>query len=334
MKTKIAITIGDVNGIGPEVILKAFVRSPLFAECVPILYGPPDVLEYYNRHLGGIVPLRRIGAPEEAEDSILNVIPDGEPEFLPGTIGMPTERSGGIALRAIRQAAAACMEESVDAMVTAPISKEAIARAGSLFHGHTEMLAALAGATGVIMILAADTMRVGLATIHVPVREVAPLITADRVLATIRNAHRALTTDFAIERPLLAVLGLNPHAGDGGVLGTEEAEAIIPAVRTAREEGIRARGPFAADGFFSAHQTQLYDMIVAMYHDQGLIPLKMQARGRGVNITCGLPFVRTSPDHGTAYDIAGKMIAKPDSMREAILQAVRLAKNRKAAISA
>ncbi len=334
MKTRIAITIGDVNGIGPEVILKAFIRSPLFAECVPTLYGPMDVLEFYNRHLGNAVPLRRIADPREAQDAALNVIPEGDPEFVPGTIGMPTERSGGIALRAIRLAAAACMEGTVDAMVTAPISKEAIARAGSLFHGHTEMLAALAGAPGVIMVLAAGTMRVGLVTIHLPLREVAPLVTAERVLATIRNAHRALIGDFAIERPLIAVLGLNPHAGDGGVLGAEETEAILPAIRSAREEGIRARGPFAADGFFSAHQTQLYDMIVAMYHDQGLIPLKMQARGRGVNITCGLPFVRTSPDHGTAYDIAGKMIAKPESMREAILQAVRLAKNRKAAISA
>ncbi|MBL0175666.1 MAG: 4-hydroxythreonine-4-phosphate dehydrogenase PdxA [Ignavibacteria bacterium] len=326
----IALSIGDMYGIGPEVLIKAFTRSDLFSVCRPVVYGPASVLEWHRARQGAAVELRAIAEAADAPEGCLGIV-DAGGAFDPARVGSIDADAGRTSIDAIVAALAAVREGAAEALVTAPVSKEAMALAGSPYKGHTDMLAALCGAGDVIMILAGNTMKVGLVTIHVPVREVGGMITRERVLSTIRSGHRALTLDFAIAKPRLAVLALNPHAGDGGHIGHEEEDAVIPALRDARDEGIRAEGPFAADGFFSAHNRELYDMIIAMYHDQGLIPFKMQAGGRGVNISSGLPIVRTSPDHGTAFDIAGKGVASAESMKEAILTARTIAMNRRAA---
>jgi 4-hydroxythreonine-4-phosphate dehydrogenase len=324
----IAISIGDVNGIGPEVTLKAFLRSDLYDMCRPLLFAPPEVVDFYNARLGLQFEIAQCQSAAEARERAINVIPV-EGSFRESDIGRPTEESGRISIAAIQAAFASVRSGDAVALVTAPISKEAISMAGSSFHGHTDMLDAMcASDDSAFMILSSNTMNVGLVTIHVPLREVAALITKDRVLRSIRLGHRAMEKDFGIDGPRIAVLGLNPHGGDGGVLGKEETGIISPAVRETQEEGLLVDGPFPADGFFSAHTKQMYDLIIAMYHDQGLVPFKLQAKGRGVNITSGLPIVRTSPDHGTAYNIASHGIASPESMKEAVYFAHTIAMNR------
>jgi 4-hydroxythreonine-4-phosphate dehydrogenase len=324
----IAISIGDINGISPEITLKAFDRSDLFEICRPVVYGPLDVLRDRAGRFGINVELEPIDALADARELRVSVI-NIPGAFDPAAIGTPTAESGRISIAAIEAAFAAARGGGAQALVTAPISKEAIALAGSPFHGHTDMLAALGGnADDVLMILSSNTMNVGLVTIHVPLAEVVPLITRERVERTIRLGRRAMDADFGIEEPKIALLALNPHAGDGGVLGREEREILQPVVQALQKEGIDVEGPFPADGFFSAHTKQMYDLIIAMYHDQGLIPFKLQAKGRGVNITAGLPIVRTSPDHGTAYNIAALGTASAESMKEAVYFARTIALNR------
>lgn len=324
----IAISIGDIYGIGPEVILKAFDRSELFEICRPAVFAPAGVLEYYRDRYGVPIELSVIDDIALAREGVVNTIVTAG-NFDIAAIGHPTVGGGRSAIAAIEAAFATTHAGVAQAMVTAPVSKEAIALAGSPFRGHTEMLAALCGTPDdVLMILSSNTMNVGLVTIHVPLAEVAAMITGVRVRHTIRLAHRAMRKDYGIEDPKLAILALNPHAGDGGLLGGEEQTIIAPAVSAMQEEGIDVAGPFAADGFFSAHTQQMYDIIIAMYHDQGLVPFKLQAMGRGVNVTVGLPIVRTSPDHGTAYNIAGHGLASAASMKEAISFARAIALNR------
>jgi 4-hydroxythreonine-4-phosphate dehydrogenase len=324
----ISISIGDIHGIGPEITLKAFHRSDLLTICRPVIFGPEAVVSYYQKRLGIDFPVHRLDRVEDAQEGSVGYIPL-EGEFRHEDIGRPTVESGRISIAAIKAAFDAAHTGPAQAMVTAPISKEAIAMAGSPFHGHTDMLASFCGSEDdVLMILSSNTMNVGLVTIHVPLREVAPLITRERVERTVRLAHRAMEFDYGIDSPRIAVLALNPHAGDGGVIGSEEHEYIVPAVQNLQREGVDVEGPFPADGFFSAHTQQMYDIIVAMYHDQGLIPLKLQAMGRGVNVTSGLPVVRTSPDHGTAFNIASHGIASPESMKEALYFARTIALNR------
>jgi 4-hydroxythreonine-4-phosphate dehydrogenase len=324
----IAISIGDVNGIGPEVILKAFDRSELFDICRPLVYGPIDALRHSAASLGIGVELEPVSEPAQAMERKVNVI-EIPGRFDAADIGAPTEESGRISITAIEAAFAAALQGDAQALVTAPVSKEAMAMAGSPYRGHTDMLAALcARDQDVLMILSSNTMNVGLVTIHVPLAEVAALITRERVEQTILLGHRALDEDFAIEDPKIAVLALNPHGGDGGLLGRQEREIIRPAVESMQARGIDVDGPFPADGFFSAHTQQMYDLIIAMYHDQGLVPFKLQAMGRGVNVSAGLPVVRTSPDHGTAYNIAALGIASAESMKEAVYFARTLAMNR------
>lgn len=325
---RVAITLGDMNGIGPEVIVKAFIRSDIFGRCIPIVYGSHDALAFYHARLGAQYAMKRIQSPIEAEARVLNVLEISEQQFDASAIGTSTGDSGAASIAAIEAATRHNLSHDVDAMVTAPISKEAIAKAGSRFSGHTDMLAALTSSAHVLMILASNSMRVSLVTVHLPIKSICERLSREKVLETIVASHRALLDDFRIDHPSIAVLALNPHSGDGGVLGDEELTMIIPAIKEARAAGISADGPFASDGFFSAHQSQRYDMIVAMYHDQGLIPFKMQSRARGVNVTAGLPFVRTSPDHGTAFNIAGTLTADAAGMKEAILFALSLRKNR------
>lgn len=324
----IAISIGDINGVGPEVTLKAFHRSDLFELCRPVVYGPPEVVEHYHDRLGLQFDAEEITNPEDAEEGRINII------AVPGTfdadaVGGPTEESGRISIDAIRNAYFAVRDEHAQALVTAPISKEAIAMAGSTFHGHTDMLASMCECgEDVLMILSSNTMNVGLVSVHVPLREVSSHVTQESVERAIRLGYLAMDEDFGVEDPRIAVLALNPHAGDGGILGMEEESIILPAVKKMQADDMAVEGPFPADGFFSAHNRKLYDLVIAMYHDQGLVPFKLQAKGRGVNVTAGLPIVRTSPDHGTAFSIASHGVASAESMKEAVYFARTIAMNR------
>ncbi len=321
----IAITQGDPAGIGPEVTLRAVARPSLRRRMAPLLVGDVDVFADAARRLR--LPLRLVpSASGEAVPAgaipVLRVTSLARRDRLPRR---PTAAGGDSAYRAIIAAVGAVRGGRAAAMVTAPISKENLVAAGHHFPGHTELLAELGEARAVRMMMAAADLRVVLATTHVPLRAVPELLTRSLVLDTIVIADEALRRHFGIKRPRLAVCGLNPHAGEGGLFGNEDDRIIRPAIAAASERRIRAAGPLPADTVFARVHQGEFDAAIAMYHDQGLGPFKLLHFADGVNVTLGLPFVRTSPDHGTAFDIAGRNRADPASMIAAIEMAARLA---------
>ncbi len=326
---RIAITLGDPNGIGPEVTLKCLRDPSLRAQVRPIVMGSAHVLREHARALGyGDLLLHAVtpGGPLPDDGlAILDVLPDETPAV---DFGRVTADGGRLAMRAVQAATDACIDGWADAMVTAPLSKDAIARAGARFPGHTEYIAERTGAASHAMMMVAGTLRVGLVTAHIPIAEVPSHVTKSAIVEKLDVVHASLRHDFGIEDPTIAVLGLNPHAGDGGVIGREEERIITPAMEAARSDGMRVVGPLPADGFFATDLDSGYDAVLAMYHDQGLVPFKALAFDRGVNFTAGLPIVRTSPDHGTAYNIAGQGVANEGSMRSAIERAVEIASRR------
>ncbi|MEW6213604.1 MAG: 4-hydroxythreonine-4-phosphate dehydrogenase PdxA [Nitrospirota bacterium] len=320
---KLAITMGDPGGVGPEIIVKVFYCTEIREFCTPIVIGDRTVMEEALRLTKLPLKLKIIKTPEESYPSIgsielidISVIK----EFMKGR---PAEIGGRACVSYIKRAVEIAMNKQVDGIVTAPISKEALKMAGFTWPGHTEMLADLTNTKDYAMMLTGGPLRVILVTIHTALKSVPDLITKDRVLKTIRLAKKACDM-FDIKNPRIAVAGLNPHAGEAGIFGDEEIKEIIPAVEEAMKEGIPVSGPYPPDTVFHKAFKGEFDIIVCMYHDQGLIPLKMIAFDEGVNVTIGLPFIRTSPDHGTAYDIAWKGIANPSSMIEAIKVAAKL----------
>lgn len=327
----IALTAGDANGIGPEVVLRSIARPGIRRSCIPILIGPPTVFEHYGRRLGLRVQLQEWQGEKKGpargywfvESSH---VPAGA--IRPGTL---SHIAGEAAAIAITSAAQLALGGFVDAIVTAPVSKQAMHLAGIKAPGQTEMLQEISGSDQVAMMLVSPHLRVGLVTIHEPLSRVPSLVTTKRVIRQTTIVHDALVGDWGIRRPRIALLGLNPHAGEGGDIGKEEARQLLPALEALRKRKILAEGPFPADGFFARYAPGTYDAVVAMYHDQGLIPLKMSAGNRAVNVTAGLPLVRTSPDHGTAFALAGRGTADPASMQEAIRLAVAIARNRRTA---
>ena len=330
MPTRLAITLGDPNGIGPEVLLKCLHDPDLAPSMSPIVVGSPHVLRVHADALGyadlDIHAVETIPAEvPTGKVTVLDVTGGAEPDVAFGAV---TKEGGTLAMDAVDRAVDACMDGEVDAMVTAPISKDAIAKAGYNVPGHTEFISRKTGGHQPTMMMVAGDLRVGLVTAHIPIAHVATGITEAAILQKLEVMVGALKQDFGIEMPRVAVLGLNPHAGDGGVLGKEEQEVIEPAIKTAQSRGIQAEGPLPADGFFATQLDAGYDAVLAMYHDQGLVPFKALAFDQGVNYTAGLPIVRTSPDHGTAYGIAGRGIASPGSMRSAIIEAVAIARRR------
>jgi 4-hydroxythreonine-4-phosphate dehydrogenase len=286
VRPRVAITVGDPAGIGPEIAAKAAADPRVAASCDPILFAPP-----------------------------------GADTFAPGRI---SAEAGRAAYEVIVRAVNAATAGDIDALATAPVSKLAFARAGLTWKGHTDLLAHLCGASPVAMMFHAPQLKVVLATVHVPLAEVPSLLTEERLLDTIMLTAEWLPR-FGVAAPRIAVAGLNPHAGENGVLGSEDARVIRPAVETAIRQGIEASGPWPADTIFLRASRREFDVVVACYHDQGLIPVKLLAFGQAVNVTIGLPIIRTSVDHGTAFDIAGKGVADPGSMIEAVLLAARLA---------
>ena len=318
---KLAVTIGDPGGIGPEVVLKAL--SSVADECLPIVIGDMSVIEEAARAFGIPQSVKTISDVDEASPSHRILWCMDMKSLKMHAKGKPVAENGKACVDYIKKAVGLAMEKKVDGIVTAPISKEALRLAGFRWPGHTEMLAEFTGAKEYAMMLVGGPLRVILVTIHTALRNVPDLITKERVFGTILLARKACTM-LGIEEPKIAVAGLNPHAGESGVLGNEEIKEIVPAVTLANEQGIAVQGPYPPDVVFHKAYNGDVDMVVCMYHDQGLIPLKMIAFDKGVNVTVGLPIIRTSPDHGTAYDIAWKGVADPSSMREAIKLALRL----------
>jgi 4-hydroxythreonine-4-phosphate dehydrogenase len=320
---KLAITMGDPGGVGPEIIIKAILSPGVRDCCDPVVIGDRTVMEAALRLIDGHIVLRTIGTPEESSASAeaVALIEAGALDFFEK--GRATAEGGSACAGYIRTAVELAMAQEVDGIVTAPISKEAMKLAGMKWPGHTEMLADLTETENFGMMLTGGPLRVILVTIHTSLRSVPAMITRERVLKTIRLAEKA-SAMLGIESPRIAVAGLNPHAGETGIFGDEEIREILPAVEDAKKEGVTVSGPFPPDTVFHKAYLGAFDIVVCMYHDQGLIPLKMVAFENGVNVTVGLPFVRTSPDHGTAYDIAWKGRADASSMIEAIKLAARL----------
>lgn len=334
-KIRVAITHGDTNGIGYEVILKLLEDNRICDLCTVVVYGSAKAASFYRKAMElPQVQLQRIESAAEARDGVVNVI-NVVPEDLKIDPGQPSEIAGKAALAALEAAVADLRAGSVDVLVTAPIDKHTIQSPEFTFPGHTEYLESCltddstpAECRKALMMLCAGSLRVALVTTHLPLRKVADAITKENILEKLESFERSLRTDFAIEKPRIAVLSLNPHAGENGLLGDEEAEIIAPAIEEARNRRILAFGPYASDGFFGAGNHTKFDGVLAMYHDQGLTAFKTLAMDAGVNFTAGLPCVRTSPDHGTGFDIAGKGLARPDSMREALYLAIDVFRNR------
>lgn len=329
-KLRVAITHGDINGIGYEVILKALSDARMLELCTPVIYGATKVAAYYKRILDlNQVHINTIPSAENIAPDKINLI-NCVADDIKVEVGKPTEAAGAAAYKALEAAVADMRKGLVDVLVTAPINKHTIHSEQFNFPGHTEYLQdRLGNGATPLMILLNDRMRVALVTMHIPVSEIACELTQETIEEKLATFRRAIREDFAIEEPRIAVLSLNPHAGDDGLLGNEEKELIIPAIDESRRNGIMAFGPYPSDGFFGAASYTRFDGVLAMYHDQGLAPFKTISMDDGVNFTAGLPFVRTSPDHGTAYDIAGKNMASENSMRQAIYTAIDIYRNRR-----
>ena len=327
-RLKIGITQGDPNGIGWEVILKALADPRMTEMFTPVVYGSPVAAAFYRHTLRDTEPvtLNAVVSAHEARRGKVNLVAAGDA----GTPvpGQPTPEAGRAAVEALRAAARDLKEGLLDAVVTAPIDKETVQSDDFRFTGHTEFFGAEFGGEP-MMIMCSDILRVGLVTKHIPVSEISRSITREKIVADLLTLRRSLVEDFGVVEPRIAVMALNPHAGDGGLLGREEEEIIRPAIVEAFSKGVLAFGPFAADGLFAGGGYTRYDGILAMYHDQGLAPFKSLSPD-GVNFTAGLSAVRTSPDHGTAFDIAGKDKADPQSMRNAIYAAIDIAEHRRA----
>lgn len=329
-KIHIGITHGDTNGVGYEVIMKCFTSNDILELCTPIVYGSSKIMNYHRKALGiqttQVNITRNADYVKEGQLNLVEVINDE----VKIELGQPGKQAGNAAFQALEAAVSDLKKGDIDVLVTAPINKDNIHSEEFSFPGHTEYLETCLGdGDKALMILCSDKLRVALVTTHIPVAKVAQSINKDIILEKLRIFNNSLQRDFNIQKPRIAVLGLNPHSGDNGLLGSEEKEIIEPAIQQANEEQILCFGPYPADGFFGSSQYLRFDGVLAMYHDQGLTPFKTIAMNEGVNVTAGLPFVRTSPDHGTGYDIAGQGVASEASMRHAIYTAIDIYRNRK-----
>ncbi|MDE6070708.1 MAG: 4-hydroxythreonine-4-phosphate dehydrogenase PdxA, partial [Alistipes sp.] len=325
---KIGIAQGDPNGIGWEIILKALADTRMTELCTPVVYGSPKAADHYRRTIADLeeIPFASIVSAHEARRGKVNLVACGEVEQI--TPGQATPEAGRAAVEALRRATQDLKEGYLDALVTAPFDKETVQSADFGYTGHTEFLGAELGGEPLI-VMCSDVLRIGLVTKHIPVAEISRSITREKIVRDLQTMRRTLIEDFGVVEPRIAVMALNPHAGDGGLLGTEEQEIIKPAIVEAYAGGVLAFGPFAADGLFAGGGYTRYDGILAMYHDQGLAPFKSLSPD-GVNFTAGLAAVRTSPDHGTAFDIAGQDKADAQSMRNAIYAAIDIVGHRRA----
>lgn len=325
---RVGITIGDVNGVGPEVIIKALKDNRILQDCTPVIYGSTRTMSYHKKAIReDEFVYQSCKSADEAVPRKINIVNVWNDE-IKFDLGKATEIGGKYAFLSLERATEDLASNKIDVLVTAPISKEAIQKAGFQFPGHTEYLAHLSGMDEALMMMVGPSLRVALVTSHIPLKDIPQTLTRERVLQKIKAMELSLRKDFGVIRPKIAVFGLNPHAGENGKMGTEEAEIIAPAINHAQNEGILAFGPYPADGFFGSSAMKQFDGILAMYHDQGLTAFKAIVFEDGVNYTAGLPVVRTSPDHGTAFDIVGENKASGQSMRSAIYLAMDIYRTR------
>ena len=327
-RIKVGITIGDINGIGPEVIIKTFLDDRILSLCTPIIYGASKVISYHKNIVDDDFRFNQLKLGERPIEGKVNVANCWQ-EAVTINLGTATKEGGVYAIKALERAIQDLKDGYIEALVTAPINKFSMQLANFPFKGHTEFLTDAFGIKESLMFMVQDNLRVGIATNHIPIEEIAANLDKRTLTQKIQVMHDSLVKDFGLERPKIAILGLNPHAGDGGVIGEEEIQTLKPVIEELKEQGQLVMGPFAADGFFGSGAYSKFDGIMAMYHDQGLVPFKLLAFGKGTNFTAGLPIVRTSPDHGTGFDLAGKNKADPTSFRHALYSAIDLARNRK-----
>jgi len=328
-KVRVGITQGDINGISYEVIIKTFQDNRIFDFCTPVVYGSPKVAAYHRKALNvnnfNFNSVQSVDEISPKKANLINVLNDN----IRVELGKASQMAGEAALLSLEQAVKDLQAKKIDVLVTAPLNRETTQSDTLNFKGHTQFLMDQFKTHETLILMTSEMMKVGVVTGHVPLRDVAALVTEENILKKLRILNKSLMVDFAIRKPRIAVLGLNPHAGDSGVIGKEEIEVIIPSIEKANKEGILALGPFSADGFFGSDSFTKFDAILAMYHDQGIAPFKALNFDTGVNYTAGLPIIRTTPDHGTAYEIAGMDQASPNSFREAIYMACNIFNNRK-----
>lgn len=327
-KIKVGITHGDINGVGYEVIMKALMDSRMLDMCTPVVYGSPKVAAYHRKALNinnfSFTHISNANEVEHNKANIINCVDDN----IRVELGKSTRMAGEASFIALEKAVNDLKEGNIDVLVTAPINKDNIQSDYFNFPGHTEYLAQAFDNPDHLMLMVSENIKIGVVVGHVSMQDLPTRVTKDSILRKLRIIHKTLEQDFLQKRPRIAVLSLNPHAGDNGLLGNEERDVIIPAINEAKEEGIIAIGPYPADGFFGSDEYSKFDAVLAMYHDQGLIPFKALSFERGINFTAGLPVIRTSPAHGTAYNIAGEDKASPESIRQAIYMAIDVFRNR------
>jgi len=325
---KIGITIGDINGVGIEVILKALSNEKILEMFTPVIYGSSKAVSYYKNIVNSDLNFVSNKDPQRASKNKINVVNCWE-DTVNITVGQATKEGGKCAHIALDRAVQDLKDHKIDALVTAPINKHTMDPDRFPYAGHTEYLTKSFDISESLMFMISEDLRIGVATNHIPVREIPEHFTKDLLKKKINIMELSLKRDFGIEKPTIAILGMNPHAGDSGKLGSEETDIIRPVIIEMKKGGRLVMGPFPADGFFGSGEYKKFDGILACYHDQGLIPFKTLSFGSGINYTAGLPIVRTSPDHGTAYDIAGKNEADESSIRNAMYLAIDIVNNRK-----
>jgi 4-hydroxythreonine-4-phosphate dehydrogenase len=326
-KIVVGISIGDINGIGSEIILKTFEDSRMLEFCTPVIFASVKLMSFFKKHFEVDINFHGIDKIEDLVPKKINLLNVWK-EHVDVTFGEENKIGGEYAIKSLKAAVSALKLNKIDALVTAPINKSNIQSESFNFPGHTDYLAQeLDGES--LMLLISENLRVGLLTDHVAIKDIVKNITRERIDKKINTIHRTLIEDFGIEKPKIAVLGINPHTGDNGVIGDEDDTILRPALDNIRNNGKIVFGPYAADSFFGTGNYKNFDAIIASYHDQGLVPFKTLAFGKGVNFTAGLNRIRTSPDHGTAYDLAGKNEANFDSFREAVFSAVSIFETRK-----
>lgn len=328
-KIRVGVSLGDLNGVGVEILLKTFSDKRMFDHLILFVYGNPKVLAFYKKTLSlQDVLYTSVKSTEQAQENTINVIHCWEEE-LKIEPGQASAELGKYAFLSLDSAVKDLASNKIDVLVTAPINKHTIQSKEFSFQGHTEYLAHYANEDHYLMLMVSDRLKVATVTSHIPLKDVASQITKDKIYDKLEVLHKTLIQDFGIHKPKIAVLGLNPHSGDKGLIGKEDQEVILPAVDQARSAGMLVMGPYGADGYFGSGVYAQFDAVLSMYHDQGLVPFKTMSFEEGVNFTAGLPIVRTSPDHGVAYEIAGKNIASENSFRQSVFLACDIYNTRK-----
>ena len=326
-KLKVGISVGDLNGIGGEIILKAFEDSRMLEFCTPVIFASVKLISFLKKHFKSQIHFHGINYAKGAIQGRINVVNVWK-EGVEVKFGLDSKVAGEYSIKSLKAATQALKDDEIDVLVTAPINKHNIQSETFNFPGHTDYLAKeLEGDS--LMFMVTDELKIGLFTDHVPLKDIASYISQELIEKKINLIHNTLIQDFGIRKPKIAILGINPHTGDNGIIGKEDDEILRPTLKKIKEQGKLVFGPYAADSFFGSENYKNFDAIIATYHDQGLIPFKTLSFGKGVNFTAGLSKIRTSPDHGTAYEIAGKGIADPSSFKEAIFTAIYLGKKRK-----